>query len=118
MPRLPPKWPPMCETTSMIVSRISWATCGSCLRSSLRRSRGDSIESSSRGMMVVSRALGSALADVTRNRAEVIHRAGDHISVLLGHPEQAFHFRPCTLHAQKRGEGQFSLGDVLSGGLT
>src|SRR5688572_2614772 len=101
----------------MIVSRISWATWGSCLRSSFRRSRGVSIESSSLFMSLVRRGLMPALADETRDGREEIHRAADDISVVERLLLQPPHLRTCAFHAQKRGPGQFSLRDVLAGGL-
>src|SRR5215212_6818893 len=110
----------MRETTSMICSRISCATWGSCLRSSFRRSLGVSIESSSRGIVVspLGERLMAPLADETRDLREEIHRAGDHISVPEGVRQQATYLRPCTLHAQQRGPRQFSLRHVLPGRLS
>src|SRR5205085_7816756 len=115
MPRLPPKWPPTFDTVSMIVSRISCASCGSCLRSSLRTSAGVSI--SSRIRVMSSAPSGAAFADVTCYVREIVHRTGHLISVGHGDCEQLPRSLACRFDADQRGIRQLSLRDIFACGL-
>src|SRR5436309_5160320 len=95
------------ETTSMIRSRISCASCLSCWRSSLRMSIGELIWSSSG---VIS---GAAVANVTRDRREIVHRTADHISVFHSFPKELVDTFSGRLRAEQRGIGPLPLRRIF-----
>src|ERR1700737_1004722 len=110
MPRLPPKWPPIEETTSMMRSRISCASCGSCWRSSLRRSDGELMLSSSRVMAF----LRSALANVTPDRCQIVHRAADDSSVFTRLGQQLIDARARRRRADQSGISELPLCSIFA----
>src|ERR1700694_1539226 len=61
--------------------------------------------------------LRSALANVTRDRCQIVHRTGDHSSVFGRVAQEVGHALTSGVRTHQRGVRQFSLRRVFAGGL-
>src|SRR5712671_2510694 len=114
MPRLPPKWPPIFETTSIMRWRISSASSWSCRRLSDRRSCGELMVSRS---VIGCGASRSPFADETRDPGEIVHRTADDSSVADCLAQERVDGSAGGLRAEERRVGQLPLRQILAGRL-
>src|SRR5690606_1776617 len=119
VPRLDDRWPPVFDTDSMRKARNSSASAGSSLRSSLRRSAGESMRSSRGYGDMVSAVFRSerAMNDEVGELAQPCGRVAERCQRFVRLMQQAVGERARFAHAQQGDVGRLVVLGILAGGL-